>query len=283
MLKTKDLLINSNFNSTIIINNYQFGPRLSRHLYYINKYKTLKIEEKKNFINLNIKQLNFDLLTIFYTVVTLGSLSKAAKRLAITQPAISLALRKIEKEMGFLVFRQLNSKTSLFLSPAGLILFNYVERFFQVLEESQKLSNIKHSEYHLIRSYSIDLKGLYLLTVIKNNKLFYSFLKSPLIKLVAKKDFLETTKFSLVYYENKSKLIILNKKFNISSKFFKLNYKNNLFKYIIFNKIFSFKVLNKSIYAILKPTNFVEIHTTNAYLISLDMKISNSLYWGSEI
>nr|YP_009131287.1 LysR family transcriptional regulator [Trachydiscus minutus]AIB04128.1 LysR transcriptional regulator [Trachydiscus minutus] len=283
MLKTKNLLINSNFNSTIILNNYQFTPKLRRHIYYINKYKTLNVEEKKNFINLNIKQLNFDLLTIFYTVVTLGSLSKAAKRLALTQPAISLALRRIEKEMGFLVFRQVNSKTSLLLSPAGLILFNYIERFFQILEESEKLANINHPQYPLIRSYAIDLKGSNLLTVIKKNKPLCSFLKSPLINLLSKKDLLQTTKFSLIYFHNKSKFIILNKEFNVSSKIFKLNYKNSLRRYIIFNKIFSFKVLNKSIYVTLKQTNFVELHTTNAYLIALDMKISNSLYWGSEI
>lgn len=283
MLKAKTLFINSNFNTITVLNNYQFTPRLRRHLYHINQYKVPKIKDKANFTYLNIKQLNLDLLTIFYTVVILGSLSKAAKRLAITQPAVSLALRKIEKEMGILVFKQVNSKTSLLLSPAGLILFNYIQRFFQIIEESLKVSNVNHFQTHLIRSYSIDLKSLNLFPVKKKKKPIFSFFKSPFIKLLAKKDFLESTNLSFVYYENKSKIILLNKKFNTSIKLFKLNYKSNLLNCAFFDKIVPLKVLNKTIYTTLKDNNFIEIHTTSAYLTSLDMKISNSLYWGSEI
>ena len=227
--------------------------------------------------------MNFDLLKIFYTVVNLGSFSKAAKHLTISQPAISLALSKIEKDLGFLVFRQFNNKTSTLLSPAGLILFNYTQRFFQIIEESQELSSLNYFQSHLTRFNPIDLKSLNMLPIIKKKKSPFLYLNSPLIQLFVKKHFLAIRNFNSVYYENNSKLLILNKKPNVSSEIFKLNYKNDLFNVLTFDEIFSFKVLNNNLYITLKYRNFIEIHTINAYLISLDMKISNNLYWGSDI
>lgn len=277
MLKAKNLFINLNCNNTNALNNYQFTLRLRRHTYYLNQYKIIDVKDKKSFTNLNFKQINFDLLTVFYTVVTLGGISKAAKRLSLTQPAVSLALCKLEKEMGSLVFRQANSKTSILLTPAGLILFNYTQRFFQIIEESQVISNLNQSQPHLMRSYPINLLGFNTLPILRNKKQFFSFFKAPLTKLLAKKDFLEVTNLNLLYYETKSRFIILDK------KLFKFNYKNSLIACIILDKILSFKALNKNIYTTLKHNNFVEIHTTNAYVLSLDMKISNNLYWGSEI
>ena len=144
MIKAKNFLINYNFNNSIDLNNYYFTPRLRRHIYHIDQCKAQKIQDKKRFSNLSLSQVNFDLLKIFYTVVSLGSFSKAAKLLTISQPAISLALRKLEKDIGFLVFREFNNKTSVLLSPTGLILFNYTQRFFQIVEESQSLSNLNY-------------------------------------------------------------------------------------------------------------------------------------------
>ena len=283
MLKIENFFINYNFDSASDLNNSRFAPRLRRHIYYINQSKTLKIENKKRFPNLNLRQVNFDLLKIFYTVVNLGSFSKAAKHLTISQPAISLALSKIEKDLGFLVFRQFNNKTSTLLSPAGLILFNYTQRFFQIIEESQELSSLNYFQSHLTRFNPIDLKSLNMLPIIKKKKSPFLYLNSPLIQLFVKKHFLAIRNFNSVYYENNSKLLILNKKPNVSSEIFKLNYKNDLFNVLTFDEIFSFKVLNNNLYITLKYRNFIEIHTINAYLISLDMKISNNLYWGSDI
>lgn len=283
MLKVKNFFINYNFNNTVDLNNYSFAPRLRRHIYYINQYQPLKIKDKKRFPTLNLRQINFDLLKIFYTVVSLGSFSKAAKHLTISQPAISLALRKLEKDLGFLVFRQFNNKTSILLSPTGLILFNYTQRFFQIVEESQGLSSLNYFQPHLTSFDSIDLKTLNLLPIIKKKKSPFLSLNSRSIQFFVKKHFFVIRNSNLLYHENNSKLIILNKKLHISNKVFKLNYRTDLLNVITFNKIFSFKVLNKNVYVTLKQKNLIEIHTINAYFISLDMKISNNLYWGSDI
>ena len=283
MLKPKKFFINYNLNNSRDLNNYCFTQRLRRHIYYINQYKIIKLEEKKRFPNLNFRRVNFDLLKIFYTVVSLGSFSKAAKHLTITQPAISLALRKIEKDLGFLVFRQFNNKTSILLSPNGLILFNYTQRFFQIIEESQGLSDLNYFHPHLTISSAIALKSLNVLPIIRKKTSYYISLNSTLIQLFLKKHFLSITNFNFIYCENNSKLIILNKKFSTSGKIFKLNFKCDVLNVFNFDKIFSFKVLNKHLYIKLKRKNFIEIHTINAYLISLDMEISNNLYWGSDI
>jgi len=282
MMKAKNFFINYNFNKSSGLNNYDFTPRLRRHIYDISQYKVLKPEDKKSFSNLSFNQVNFDLLKIFYTVVSLGSFSKAAKLLTISQPAISLALRKLEKDLGFLVFREFNNKTSVLLSPTGLILFNYTQRFFQIVEESQSLSNLSYFQQQLTKFYPIDLKSLNLLPNIKKKLSVFLSSNSILIQLFVKKSFLAIRKFNLLYHENNLKSVIIDKK-NTSSKVFKLNYKNDLFNIFTFDKIFSLKGFNDNVYITLKHKNFIEIHTINAYFMSLDMKISNNLYWGSEI
>lgn len=282
MIKAKNFFINYNLNNSSDLNKYYLIPRLRRHIYHINQFKAQNIEHKKRFSNLSLSQVNFDLLKIFYIVVSLGSFSKAAKLLSISQPAISLALRKIEKDLGFLVFREFNNKTSILLSPSGLILFNYTQRFFQIIEESQRLSNLNYFQQHLTKFYPIDLKSSNLLPIRKKKKWVFLSSNSPLIQLFVKKHFLAISKFNLLYHENNLKSIILNKK-NTLSKIFKLNYKTDLFNIFTFDKIFSFKSLNNNVYITLKHKNFIEIHTINAYLMSLDMKVSNNLYWGSDI
>lgn len=282
MIKAKNFFINYNFNNSNSLNNYDFTPRLRKYIYDITQYKVLKVEDKKSFSNLSFNQVNFDLLKIFYTVVSLGSFSKAAKLLTISQPAISLALRKIEKDLGFLVFREFNNKTSVLLSPTGLILFNYTQRFFKIIEESQSLSNLDYFQQQVTKFYPIDLRSLNLLPNIKKKKSIFLSSNSILIQLFVKKHFLAIRKFNLLYHENNLKSVIFNKK-NTSSKIFKLNYKNDLFNIFTFDKIFSLKDFNDNVYITLKHKNFIEIHTINAYFVSLDMKVSNNIYWGSEI
>lgn len=281
MIKAKNFFIN--FKNSMDLNRYYFTPRLRRHISYINNYKVTEIINKKKLSNLNLSQVNLDLLKIFYIVVSLGSFSKAAKLLTISQPAISLAFRKIEKDLGFLVFKQSKNKTSILLSPAGLILFNYTQRLFHIIEESQMFSSLSYFESNLVKFDSIDLKSFNVLPIIKKKKLVFLSSNSPLIRLFIKKHFLIVRKLNLFYHENNSKSIILNKRFNILNKNSKLNYKTDLFNILTFDKIFSFKILNGSIYIASKHKNFIEIHTINAYLMSLDMKLSNNFYWGSEI
>lgn len=56
---------------------------------------------------------NLRQLQIFQEVVRTGSLSQAARRLAITQPAVSTAITNLESEVGFLLFRRNHYGTQL--------------------------------------------------------------------------------------------------------------------------------------------------------------------------
>lgn len=277
MLKTKDLIIKPDFNRPLPLIHNQFTLRLRKGIYFINHPKILKA--KKNSSNFKIEQINLDLLTIFYTVVILGSLSKAAKSLCLSQPAISLSLQKIEKELGFLLFKQVGPKMSIVLSPAGLILFNYVQRLFQITEESLKFSNLNLFQTDLDNIGYKNIRKFNLLTALKKNKSVFLSIQSPLMRFIAKKEFFNFKKFFFCY-ENESRFIILQRKLKLSDQPFISNKKNSLSNFFIMDKVFSFKKFNNQVYSTLTQNNFVEIQTINAHITSFDMKISDCIYWG---
>jgi len=268
MLKAKDQFINNKFDKTIPLNKNQFALRLRRFIYYINQYKILRVKDKKNLADIHPKQVNFDLLTIFYTVATLGSFTAAAKRLRLTQPAISIALRKIEKEMGFLVIKQAVNERSFLLTPNGLILFNYIQRFFQVIEESKNVSNLKASQ--------ANLKNFNSLSTHHKTKSIQFFIKPPLTNLFSKKEFFETLKINANFYENTSRFLILKSKGNSLYRSYSLKSKKG--KSFIFDKTLSFENYKQRFYN--KSEDFIEIHTVDALVTSFDLKISNCIYWG---
>ena len=60
--------------------------------------------------NLGIRGLNLDYLRTFVDVVELGSFSAAAERLNLTQPAISLQIRQLEKRVGVVLIERVGRK-----------------------------------------------------------------------------------------------------------------------------------------------------------------------------
>lgn len=75
--------------------------------------------------------MNFDTLSTFQTIADCGSLTKAAARLRISQPALSRTLRLLESELGFSVFDRtgnslhLNRNGEKFLNTVRNILSEY--------------------------------------------------------------------------------------------------------------------------------------------------------------
>jgi len=74
---------------------------------------------------------NLSQYKIFYTVADEGNISKAAKRLYISQPAISKAIQKLEDSLGVILFYR-NSR-GVQLTEEGSILHNYVKTAFESL------------------------------------------------------------------------------------------------------------------------------------------------------
>lgn len=78
---------------------------------------------------------------IFYTVANTGNISKAAKELYISQPAISKSIQKLEENVGCRLFSR--SSRGVSLTDEGKLLYNHVSAAFETLtlgEEKLKRS-----------------------------------------------------------------------------------------------------------------------------------------------
>ncbi|NDF15935.1 LysR family transcriptional regulator [bacterium] len=89
-------------------------------------------------------QLNFRHLYYFYLTVKLGSLSLAAKELRLGVSALSLQIRKLEEDIGHVLFTR--QGRSLRPTEMGRILFEYAREIFRLGEEVIQLSSEHESE-----------------------------------------------------------------------------------------------------------------------------------------
>ena len=80
-------------------------------------------------------QENLSLYHIFYTVGRTGNISRAAKTLYISQPAISKAIQKLEENLDTVLFKR--SSRGVSLTPDGQALFDKVKEAFSILAEGE--------------------------------------------------------------------------------------------------------------------------------------------------
>lgn len=84
---------------------------------------------------------NLSSYRIFYTVANTGNISKAAKELYISQPAISKSIQKLEESVGCRLFSR--SSRGVVLTEEGRLLYDHVSSAFETLtlgEEKLKRS-----------------------------------------------------------------------------------------------------------------------------------------------
>ena len=90
-------------------------------------------------------------LQVFLTVAREGSFSRAAERLYRTQPAVSLAIRKLEESLGQPLF--VRGARPVRLTDAGTLLREYAERLLNMRDEVKKglldLEGLKRGELSL--------------------------------------------------------------------------------------------------------------------------------------
>lgn len=79
---------------------------------------------------------NLSLYKIFYTVAIAGNISKAAKELYISQPAISKSITKLEQSLDTILFSR-NSR-GVQLTEEGQILFKYLESAFSTISTAEE-------------------------------------------------------------------------------------------------------------------------------------------------
>jgi DNA-binding transcriptional LysR family regulator len=78
---------------------------------------------------------NFHQLYIFHTVARLGSFSKAAEELEISQPAVSIQVRELEKSLGNSLLHRM--RRGLQLTDTGKEVYSYTQRIFALADEMQ--------------------------------------------------------------------------------------------------------------------------------------------------
>jgi DNA-binding transcriptional LysR family regulator len=81
--------------------------------------------------------LNFHRLRIFYTVARLGSFSRAAEELSISQPAVSIQVQAMERSMGAILFHRRRRDHQ--LTETGRIVYDYAQRLFALANEMQQV------------------------------------------------------------------------------------------------------------------------------------------------
>ena len=83
---------------------------------------------------------------VFFEVAKAGNISKAAKKLAISQPAISKSIVKLEEQLGVRLFSR-NSR-GVHLTAEGEILFGHIEEAFTFIERGEdELRRLR--EFHI--------------------------------------------------------------------------------------------------------------------------------------
>ena len=81
-----------------------------------------------------ITAMNLRQLKVFEAVVSLGGFSRAAEHLDLTQPAVSMLVRQLEKELRIVLFEPKDRKR---LSPAGRELLLYARRILAQVRDAE--------------------------------------------------------------------------------------------------------------------------------------------------
>lgn len=80
--------------------------------------------------------MNLNQLRAFYAVAKTGTFSKAAEELFVTEPAVFIQVRSLERFLGFKLLDKLEKNFT--PTEVGRMLFSYVEKIFSLEEEADK-------------------------------------------------------------------------------------------------------------------------------------------------
>ncbi|XGC81639.1 LysR family transcriptional regulator [Bdellovibrio bacteriovorus] len=77
--------------------------------------------------------MDIDVLKYFKTTARLGNMSRAAQELHISQPTLTVAIRKLEEQLGVTLFER--SKKGVSLTSAGEQIYKYSDHLLELYEE----------------------------------------------------------------------------------------------------------------------------------------------------
>jgi DNA-binding transcriptional LysR family regulator len=101
-------------------------------------------------------------LEFFVTVVEAGGFSKAAERVFRTQPAVSIAVRRLEEELGAALFER--SQKAPVLTDAGELFYDYARRILALRDQAMGIvGELKSLKRGRVRIGANESTSLYLL------------------------------------------------------------------------------------------------------------------------
>jgi len=81
------------------------------------------------------RSMNLHHLKVFYAVAKGGSFTQAAQDLSISQPAVTIHIRALERYYGVRLFDRGSRRAT--LTDVGQTLFEYAQRIFALAEEAE--------------------------------------------------------------------------------------------------------------------------------------------------
>jgi DNA-binding transcriptional LysR family regulator len=124
-------------------------------------------------------------LKVFLAVATERSFSNAARKLYRTQPAVSLAIRRLEDELGERLFDRTSKSAA--LTDAGKVLLEYARRFVLLEEEARiALRELRQLERGRIRIGANETGALYLLPLIARYRRVYPHVKIEVVRSLSR-------------------------------------------------------------------------------------------------
>ncbi len=126
--------------------------------------------------------VNLELYRVFYTVAKCGSLTKAAEELYISQPAVSQAIRQLEKNLGGKLFNRTHKGMEL-TENGGKQIFEEVREALSLLDKAEKsFTELKDTATGVIRICASDTVSThFLLPYIKEYHEKYPDVKIVLV------------------------------------------------------------------------------------------------------
>lgn len=101
-------------------------------------------------------------LEIFNTVAKYTSFKKASEVLHISQPALSIQVKKLEAQTGLKLFYKIGNK--IYLSDSGNMLYDYTKKIFTIIEEMENnITNLKEVIGGTINLGGSNTPGTYIL------------------------------------------------------------------------------------------------------------------------
>ena len=94
--------------------------------------------------------INYESYKIFYHVALNQSISKAADKLLISQPAVSYQIKVLEEQLGITLF--VRTKKGVTLTDEGKISYSYISKGIEnFINGENALTNLKNLDYGIIR------------------------------------------------------------------------------------------------------------------------------------